>query len=117
MSPRKPAIIRRLEGNRGKRAIPDELITLGKPVPPAHLTAAQLERWTEIVTSLPEDLLTAADISTIERMAVAWAAFRETTLALQDRTLVRGRDGDIVRNPFLIVRQQAAAEMHACGLQ
>jgi hypothetical protein len=36
-----------------------------------------------------DELLTAADTSTMERMAVGWATFRETTLALQDRTLVR----------------------------
>ena len=115
-NPRKSAVIRKLEGNRGHRAIPDELIALGKPVPPSHLTAAQLDRWTEILASLPDELLTSADTSTIERMSVAWATFRDCTVALGDRTLVRGRDGNVVRNPLLFIRAAAAAEMHACGL-
>ena len=115
-NPRKPAIVRKLEGNRGHRPIPREVIALGRPAPPSHLTASQLERWADIVTSLPDELLTAADTSTIERMAVAWATFREATAAIQDRTLTRGRDGNIVRNPLIFVRATAAAEMHACGL-
>ena len=61
---------------------------------------------------MPAGHLTAVDVSTIERMAVAWATFRETTLALAHMTLVRGRDGNVVRNPLLMVRKQAAEEMH-----
>jgi P27 family predicted phage terminase small subunit len=115
-NPRKPAAIRRAEGNRGHRPIPDEVIGLGTPEPPPKLTPSQRERWDDIVHSMPDGYLTAADVSTIERMAVAWATFRETTLALNDKTLVRGRDGNVVRNPLLMVRKQAAEEMHLCGL-
>src|SRR5262245_52289419 len=115
-NPRKPAAIRRAEGNRGHRPIPDEIVGLGKPEPPPGLTEAQIQRWDEIVWSFPDGHLTAADVSTIERMAVAWATFRQTTLALNDKTLVRGKDGNVVRNPLLIVQRQAAEEMHLCGM-
>jgi P27 family predicted phage terminase small subunit len=49
-------------------------------------------------------------------MAVAWATFREITLALNEKTVVRGKDGNVVRNPLLIVQKQAAEEMHLCGM-
>jgi len=90
-NPRKPAAIRKAEGNRGHRAIPDEIVGVGRPEQPSSLTEAQRRRWDEIVQALPEGLLTRADTSVIERMSVAWCLFREVTQALNDRVLVRGR--------------------------
>ncbi|QIG46636.1 phage terminase small subunit P27 family [Nordella sp. HKS 07] len=116
-NPRKPAAIRRAEGNRGHRPIPDEVAGLGKPEPPPHLTAEQLARWHDIVESLPGELLSRADNQVLERMSIAWAAFRETSVAINESGLLTlGQNGEQVRNPLLSVRRQATQEMHQCGL-
>ena len=114
--PRKPAPIREAEGNRGNRPIPREIACPGHPEPPGHLTAEQRARWDDVVGSLPFDLLKRADTQVLERMAVAWAAFREATILINKSGLItRGRDGNPVRNPLLVVQNVAAGEMDACG--
>jgi P27 family predicted phage terminase small subunit len=118
MTAKKPAAIRRLEGNPGKRPIPDnELAGIGYPEPPAHLTAEQLARWHAVVGSLPTGLLSMADVQVLERMAVAWATFRQACgLINQSGPLIRGQHGELVYNPLLRVRSAAAEEMQQCGL-
>jgi P27 family predicted phage terminase small subunit len=112
--PRKPASIRIMEGNRGHRPIPPEIICHGRPEPPAYLTPEQLARWNEVVASLPDGLLTAADISVLERMSVAWATFRQITAELTPDNLVDEETG--VRNPLLAVLRQATQEMDRCSM-
>jgi P27 family predicted phage terminase small subunit len=116
-NPRKSSAIRIAEGNRGHRPIPREIEMTGRPEPPAHLTPAELQRWHEIVASLPDGHLKAADTSTLERMAVAWSTFREATILInQSRLLTRGQHGEPTRNPLLIVQKQAAEQMNLCGM-
>jgi P27 family predicted phage terminase small subunit len=113
---KKPAVIRELEGNRGKRPIPAELPTVGRPEPPEGLNEAQLERWHDIVASLPDEFLSRADVQTLERMAIAWTAFRETTALInKSGMLVKGIHGEVVRNPAWAIRRQATQEMQDCG--
>ena len=118
MNPKKPAIIRKLEGNPGKRPIPkDELTGVGDPVPPEHLSEAQLALWHHIVRSLPIGLLSQADEQCLERMAVAWATYRETSKLINQAGLItRGQSGEPVRNPLLLIRQHAAGEMSDCAM-
>ena len=112
----KPAHLHAIEGTRGKYR--DELRPIAaSPVPPAYLTAEQLARWQDIVESLPAGLLSKADTQVLERMSVAWASYRDVTgKILTAGLLVRGHLGEAVRNPLLIIRKQAAEEMHACGM-
>src|SRR5262245_43896772 len=113
---KKPAVIRALEGNRSKRPITRDLATKVIPQPPLHLTPVQRERWDDVVASLPDGLLSRADNAVLERMAIAWALFRETSAVInQSGLLTRGDHGVLVRNPLLIVRNGAAQEMHECG--
>jgi P27 family predicted phage terminase small subunit len=116
--PHKPAAIRALEGNRGHRPIPEnELTGVGDPTPPARLTAVQGERWQDIVASLPDGLLSRADVSVLERMAVAWTTYREADDRINKTDmLVPGRDGNTVKNPLLSIRKQAAEEMQVCAM-
>jgi P27 family predicted phage terminase small subunit len=108
--------MRELEGNRGKRPIPVEMPTIGRPEPPVGLNEAQLGRWHDIVSSLPDELLSRADNQVLERMAVAWAAFRECVSVVNKSGLVvRGLHGELVRNPLLAVQRQATQEMQECG--
>src|SRR5262245_40068886 len=116
MSARKPAWIKHLEGNRGHSRIRDELTTFGSPDLPSYFTKAQRERWDEIVRSLPKGLLTRADTNAIERMAVAWALFREITAICNKEPLaVKGSMGTKKRNPLILIRKQLSDEMRACA--
>ena len=117
MTAKKPAALRRLEGNRGHRPIPEDGPRgLGVPEPPAYLTSAERERWDEIVLSLPVGLLTRADTSTLERMAVSWAAFRDATERLRAAdVLAQGRERTVVKNPLFTVQRQASEEMQRCS--
>ena len=113
---KKPAVIRELEGNRSRTPIPREISPPGRPEPPIGLTEAQLERWHDIVGSLPVELLSRADNQVLERMAIAWTAFREVNAAInKSGLLVKGIHGEPVRNPLLSVRRQATQEMQDCG--
>jgi P27 family predicted phage terminase small subunit len=115
-NPKKPTVIRKLEGNPGKRRMTEDLAAIGYPEPPAHLTAEQLDRWQDIVAALPVELLSRADNQVLARMAVAWATFIQTcTLINQAGLLTRGQNNEPVRNPLIAVRKLAVAEMEVCG--
>jgi len=115
---KKPAVIRVLEGNRSRTPIPKEIDHVGNPVPPEHLTAEQLDRWCDIVSSLPSDLLSRADIQALERMAIAWASYRQVCVLInQTGLLTKGQKGDLIPNPLFRIRNAATIEMQACGMQ
>src|SRR5215207_11581301 len=112
MTTKKPAAVRRIEGNRSRREIPREIEAVGRPRCPDHLTQAEKARWLDVVVSLPVALLTRADEQSLERMAVAWARIRETTDAVHKAgLLVPGAVGNMVRNPLLMVQAAASHEM------
>lgn len=114
--PRKPALIRRMEGNPGRRPIPEEITTLGEVLLPAGLSVEAQDCWHVIKGSLPIGLLSQADTAVMERMANAWARYRECQRFIERAGLmVRGAMGEMRRNPYLLVQRQAAEEMHQCG--
>lgn len=113
---RKPAVIRKLEGNRARTPIPREIEAVGRPRCPERLSAVEKAIWRDVVASLPIEMLTGADEQVLERMAIAWATFREADDKLKASSLlVKGQFGNVVRNPLLIIRKQAAEEMETCG--
>jgi P27 family predicted phage terminase small subunit len=113
---RKPALIKRIEGNRSRVQIPNEIRGTGRLRVPDYFSPEERRLWAAINGSLPIGLLTGADQSVLERMAVAWARFRECQREIAVVGLVaKGDRGQSVRNPLLIVQKQAAEEMQACG--
>lgn len=116
--PPKPSTVKAAEGNRGKYGkdrIKTDPSGIGTPQIPAHLTEVEQRLWAMVVASLPVGLLSRADEAVLERMAVAWAEFREVAPQIrQTGKLVQGPNGPI-RNPLLIVREKAAREMHLAG--
>jgi P27 family predicted phage terminase small subunit len=113
---RKPAGIRALEGNRSRRVIPREIEPPGRPKPPAWLTDEQKACFVAVTKSLPAGVLTAADQAVCERMAIAWATFREATRTIAaSGLLIKGHDNRPARNPLLIVQRGAAEELERAG--
>lgn len=116
--PRKPAVIRELEGNRSRTPIPKEIKPGGTPVAPSRLTEAERERWDEVVATIPKPVLTAADVQVIERMSVAWAAYRDLTDRIRrSGPILSGQRGVPMLNPLYRAWSKAAEEMDRAGMQ
>jgi P27 family predicted phage terminase small subunit len=106
------------EGNRrqrGRAELRPDAQGLGRPRLPLHLSEVEAGLWLDVVASLPVVLLSRADEAMLERMAVAWAEFREVHETIKKTgKLVQSPQGP-VRNPLLIVREKASREMHLAG--
>jgi P27 family predicted phage terminase small subunit len=116
--PKKPALIKKLEGNRGKFAksqVREDTPGIGHPRPPEGLTEPERALWVSIVRSLPVGLLTRADEAALERMAVAWAEYRQVQALVRKSSLMVQSPRGPVYNPLLLVREKAAREMHLAG--
>lgn len=118
----KPNYVKRLEGNRGKRKIPPDIIAPGHlPPAPSYLTDAQKARWDDIVRSLPVGMLASADESAVERAAVAWAAYREITLTINNQGagafLMKKPDGSFVQSPLYQVRAKLEKAMTTAAFE
>jgi P27 family predicted phage terminase small subunit len=115
---RKPAKIKIAEGDRSKQGLAKigvDLITNGKPTPPDHLTDIEARLWREITWSLPDDLLSQADIGILERHVIAWARFRDCQEKIRKTGLLVQSPQGPIRNPLLVAQNQAAKEMHITG--
>lgn len=114
--PPKPSRMRHLEGNRGKRPIPNGIGSHGSPLMPQHLDDEQRGIWRQIEAGMPPGLLTLADSQAIERMCVAWARFRECQRKIAQLTLFsRGSTGQLAMSPIVRIQNLAAREMHLAG--
>lgn len=116
----KPKEIKVLEGNRSKIATAklDEATEpkgVGLPRLPPDLDEIETQLWRDIVGSLPKSLLSRADDSMLERMAVAWARFRTTRKTIKTVGLLVNSPNGPIRNPLLVVLNATQKEMHACS--
>ena len=115
----KPAAVKRLEGNRrklGKAKIHDDLAVDGAPQLPPYFDVVHKAIWRDTVKALPPGLLHRADTSVLERFTVAWCQFRDSSRKIiETGPLVRGVDGQPVRNPLLAVQKAAAGMMDRAG--
>lgn len=114
---RKPTVIRKQEGMRGHHPLPaNEPIGNGRPRVPSYLSPEAADCYRDIIKSLPVELLTRADESTLERAAVAWAQFRDATRKLdQSGLLVKGINNQPIRNPLIMILRAASADLAQAG--
>ena len=63
---RKPALIKKLEGHRGHRRIPDEPVASGAPRCPDYFTVDQRQLWDATLRPAPPGLLSACDTALLE---------------------------------------------------
>ena len=111
-NPRKPAAIRRAEGNRGHSPIPREPQGHGKPTVPDYLSPEQVGCFKAILKNLPAGIICSADQSTLERAAVAWATYRECVRSIgRTGLIIKGHDERPARHPLWIIMRGAAEEM------
>jgi P27 family predicted phage terminase small subunit len=102
---RKPTAIRRLEGNRGKRAwnhaepVPPE----GLPTCPAHLSDAAVAEWDRLATSLHEmGVLTVVDRAALAAYCQAYGRWVEAEERLRETpALFKTPSGYVQQSPWL----------------
>jgi P27 family predicted phage terminase small subunit len=114
----KPALIKRLEGNRRKvarAAIGTDPAGLGQPRLPATLGGEAARLWADVVRSLPVGLLSAADNAALEAFAREWQTYREADAMIQKTGLLIQSPQGPLRNPLLSVRNNACRNMTALG--
>lgn len=118
--PPKPAALKVLEGNPGNYPIPEEpQPKKGAPKPPADLTGEAFAEWCRIVPDLEEiGLLAKVDRAYLIAYCEAWANFNEARADIRlHGTLVRGREGNLVKNPATQVMKESLELMLKFGSQ
>ena len=85
MSRRKPTLIRLLEGNRGKRPIPqnEAKVPPSMPQPPEWLDDVARAEWNRVAPTLYQvGLLTALDLGALTAYVTAWSRYVKAEEAL-----------------------------------
>jgi P27 family predicted phage terminase small subunit len=116
----KPAWLRKQEGNRGHREIPEPMPVnnAALPKPPDHFTDEQRKCWDEICIALPRGVLVRADANVVQRCAVAWALYNDCTASINKTGLIyKAPNGMYMRNPMLVTRNMAARELATCSME
>ena len=114
---KKPAALRKLEGNRGKRPIPpDEPKPSGSPRMPDYFNDEQKRLWIAALAHLPRGLIGAADAAFLEVFSISWWTLRTARRDINRIGLmVKGSEGQPIRNPLLGIARGAAADLHSFG--
>ena len=113
---RKPDLMHALDGTTPREKRGPHLRTRGVPKLDPSLSPEERLLAQAVCRALPAGLLTLADSSVLERMAIAWARYRECQRQLKaDGLLTKQGNGAMGRSPWLLVQRQAADEMHTCA--
>lgn len=116
--PKKPTAMKVAEGNRskvGKKHLQPDVAGIGRPRIPSHLKTDERKLFCAIVESLPAQLMTRADESTLEQMATAWARHRRCLKLLDaEGEILSGPNGK-TRHPAMIILEKASLEMSRVG--
>lgn len=116
--PRPPAL-RLVEGNPGKRPIKNTPRPKGRSARPAGLSPDAANEWRRLAPQLTLlGLLTAADRAFFAAYCEAWASWRRADRKVAELgELVLDDNGVPVKNPWLRIRVESAAEMHRFGAE
>lgn len=113
----KPTALKEVLGNPGKRPLPKaEPLPIGAPVMPEHLEGDAAIEWDRVVRSMPPQLYTSADVSTLLAYCTAWALHKKAWLEVKRKGLfAKGSMGQLVANPALAVLKSQAEVMLKAG--
>jgi len=116
--PKKPSALKALEGNReklGRDRITTDPRGKGRPRPPPGMEGEALGLWRDVVSSLPDELLSRADEAALEAFARAWCTYREADRGIQGNGLLIATASGDRENPLLRIRDRAVDHMHKLG--
>lgn len=123
MSLPKPAHLKLLEGNPGRRPIPKEpRPEIGEiPAAPAFLTVDARKEWDHVATQLHRlGLLTVVDVAALAAYCQAygrWLTAERAIAAMAERDLLTGglmiktTNGNAIQNPLVGTSNKAASDM------
>jgi P27 family predicted phage terminase small subunit len=122
--PKKPIALERLEGNPGKRPIPEEIEMVKEaepPGPPAHLDDYAKEEWGRIAAGLHGvGLLSQADMGALTAYCMAYGTARAAQEELNKLSESKGilmamlhvtKSGNVIQQPLQGIRNKAMADM------
>jgi phage terminase small subunit len=118
MSAKKPAAIKRLEGNPGQYPIAEIGIeALGEPFTPEHLMDDAAGVITVIKTSMPSSVYSALDRFLLSAFAMAWAIHKRAALEISARDFqllheVNG-NGTLAQSPWISILNKQAVILAA----
>jgi phage terminase small subunit len=119
MSVKKPSVIRRLEGNPGKRVIEASGIeALGQPFIPEHLMEDARGCIEVIQKSMPSSVCSALDSFHLAAFGMAWAIHKKAALEISNRDfqwIVVKSAGVKVPSPWLKILNQQAQILASLG--
>lgn len=113
----KPAELRRLEGNPGKRRLnPRAPQATGVPRCPAHLDDYGKTVWRRVVGAMPPRLYTAADREVLAAYCTAAALHRKAVLAIRREGAVAvGEGGAPYQSPWVGIANRQAGLIASLG--
>ena len=117
-NPKHP-ILKRLEGNPGKRRVDDLLVVAeGEPLCPDHLSDDAAICFEAVVRSMPPGVYSRVDSYMLAAFAEAWSLHKRAVEALngQQSLIVEGKNGSS-RNPLATVVAVQARLMVTLGNQ
>jgi phage terminase small subunit len=119
MSTKKPAIIRKLEGNPGHRPLEEFGIeALGKPFIPEHLPDDARGCIEAIKQSMPASVYSALDSFHLAAFGMVWAVHKMAALKISDPNfewIVEGSTGAQTQSPWLRILAAQAQVMASLG--
>lgn len=116
----KPALIKALEGNPGKRKLPEGYVKPdGEPEKPDYVTDYAAVVWDRVMRSMPPGVYTASDVEILAAYCLACRDIRSAQqhMDIEGRVLhLPTKDGYVVkRNPWGQIAREAASVMAALG--
>jgi len=114
---KKPDILKKLEGNAGKRALNgDAPIPEGSLKMPIYVIGYAAEVWTQVVDSMPNELYASCDTAMLAAFCVAVGQFREATEMVAEKGLtIVTSDGEIKAHPVLSAQNKAILIISTLG--
>ena len=113
----KPTKLKLLQGNPGKRKIPDDEPEpeVCVPDPPEHLSEAAREHWQQVATELADaGILTRIDRDALGLYCEAYARWVHANQQIQQfGPLVKAPSGYPMQSPFLAIANKAFDQMRA----
>src|SRR4051812_10915124 len=119
----KPAHLKLLEGNPGKRRVPNEprAVSTAMPVAPEFLTPEARAEWDRVVTQLhPMGVLAEIDVSPLAAYCQAygrWVIAEHVIATMAEKDLltsglmIKTTNGNAVQNPLVGTSNKAASDM------
>jgi len=111
----KPIELKRIEGNPGKRPLPEEIKpSIGETTCPTHLSETAKKEWIRIVPELLNlGLLTNIDRAALAAYCQAFGRWVDAENVINEKgVLYKTAAGNVITSPMLWVANKAMEQMH-----